>query len=842
LEESLLSGPRVQSISRRSLEQLHPSEISNASEVWTILRQIERSGVVLRRGVNRRIDAETAKIERLDSAGLLLRTETFELSTARPGSVLLLNAAIDGLPLFFATSVLEVGRATIRASLPGVIYRTERRDRARRLPVEEESPTRVRAELPGNASREGRVADISPDGLAILVKGHIESQRGDSLRVEFLDGKRSGELVHAQIRNLSSLSQEPGWQRLGMRVSRAPFSDPIQASHQRFIGGSGVVAEARTRWQILATSMASIGPFRSKRGRDTALSASSADVEVVDYKNERGEGIRAIVDSYGDRQHATAVVIPPAWGKTKETLLPLAATIVDTFRRARKPVVVVRYDGIRKRGESFNEPDCRFPGREHHHFTFSQGVRDIQTTLDFLRASHVPPLKTVLVTFSAASIEGRRAVALEPERISGWISVVGAADLQSAMRVVSGGIDYLGGAERGVSFGIQEVQGVTVDIDRAAPDAIEHGMAFMEDARQDMARIATPISWIHGRHDAWMDLERVQGLLGVGDRASRRLLIVPTGHQLRSSIEALRVFQLIAKEISRLALPDALPASLPNLRSLKIRGLKERGRLPRVSLDRRRFWRDYLLGRDGQLGIELMTATSAYSDLMAAQVGLLELSADQSVADLGCGTGAFAAHLSRSQRTPTGLRVTHVDYVAQALRRIRSRTSLGDQTRVFNTHYISADLELLASNPHVPLADESQHAVLASLLISYVEQPEVLLREIRRVLRPGGRLVLSALKPDADTSRIFVSGAEELRAGRARERLGELGASALETSLRSFLNDAARLLELEEKGVFHFWPKEDLEALLRSSGFVRVRAHTAFGTPPQALVISGQKP
>jgi len=98
---------------------------------------------------------------------------------------------------------------------------------------------------------------------------------------------------------------------------------------------------------------------------------------LIDYKNDRGEAIRAIINSCGDRKHATAVVIPPAWGKTKETLLPLAATILETFDKVKEPVVVLRYDGIRKRGESYNERECRFPGREHHRFTFSQGVRDI---------------------------------------------------------------------------------------------------------------------------------------------------------------------------------------------------------------------------------------------------------------------------------------------------------------------------------------------------------------------------------------------------------------------------------------------------------------------------------
>src|SRR5690606_21626918 len=142
----------------------------------------------------------------------------------------------------------------------------------------------------------------------------------------------------------------------------------------------------------------------------------------------------AIVNSWREESPATVVLIPPAWGKTKETLLPLALTIVESFAAAGKPIVVLRFDGIRKRGESFNDPECRFPGREHLRFTFSQGVRDIHAALDYVHSGNrFNPSRVVLLTFSAASVDGRRAVAEDAGRyLSGWINVVGAPDLQSA--------------------------------------------------------------------------------------------------------------------------------------------------------------------------------------------------------------------------------------------------------------------------------------------------------------------------------------------------------------------------------------------------------------------------
>jgi ubiquinone/menaquinone biosynthesis C-methylase UbiE len=163
------------------------------------------------------------------------------------------------------------------------------------------------------------------------------------------------------------------------------------------------------------------------------------------------------------------------------------------------------------------------------------------------------------------------------------------------------------------------------------------------------------------------------------------------------------------------------------------------------------------------------------------------------------------------------------------------------QTRV-RTSYVSTDLDLLKKNPRIPFADQSQNAVIASLLLSYVQRPEALIKEVFRVLRPGGRFVISALRPDADTSRIFVAGSDELRRGRAREVFGDMESATLEESLRSFLNDAARLLELEERGVFQFWPEEEMATLLKRGGFRGITLQSAFGTPPQAIVAAAQKP
>jgi ubiquinone/menaquinone biosynthesis C-methylase UbiE len=533
------------------------------------------------------------------------------------------------------------------------------------------------------------------------------------------------------------------------------------------------------------------------------------------------------------------VVIPPAWGRTKETLLPLAATITAMFDAAGEAVSVVRFDGIRKRGESYNDPSCRRQGAEHHRFTFSQGIRDIHAVVGGLRGLvQFRDSKIILVTFSAASIDGRRAIATDSAGISGWVSVVGSADLQSMMRVVSGGVDYVAGVEQGLEFGLQEILGVEVDIGLAGKDALRERIAFLEDACRDLQGLTIPISWIHGRFDAWMDLERARLLLASGDPSNRRLIIVPTGHQLRTSREALEVFQLVAAEIGRMALGREISNRLPGLEDLSARRAAERSRLPRRDVDRRSFWRTYLLGRDGSLGIELMTSARAYRSLMAEQVEALQVKPGDWIADIGSGTGSLLSELSG--RDVRGVRVHELDYIKEALLRARSRSECAAHGAAIAPRYVACDLGG-ANGLCFPYRDGVFDSVLASLFISYVDEPQLVLREIRRVLKPRGRLVMSGLRRDADVSKLFTEAIAEMQRGEGASRLKESGNLDLSRLSRQFLNDATRLMDLEEEGFFEFRDSSEMERLLRDAGFTVTRTWRSFGDPPQAVAVVARR-
>jgi SAM-dependent methyltransferase len=142
----------------------------------------------------------------------------------------------------------------------------------------------------------------------------------------------------------------------------------------------------------------------------------------------------------------------------------------------------------------------------------------------------------------------------------------------------------------------------------------------------------------------------------------------------------------------------------------------------------------------------------------------------------------------------------------------------------------------------LPFPDGSFDRIVSSLVVCYLYRPEATISEFHRMLRPGGILVLSSMKPDADVSRIYTRLIERLQSSDEIEVPEGFSREDLLNSARSFLNKAAGILNLEEDGAFEFVPRERLEEMLQVVGLQDVRALDSFGDPPQAYILAGTRP
>ncbi|MGN9765706.1 class I SAM-dependent methyltransferase [Micromonospora sp. SD12] len=100
------------------------------------------------------------------------------------------------------------------------------------------------------------------------------------------------------------------------------------------------------------------------------------------------------------------------------------------------------------------------------------------------------------------------------------------------------------------------------------------------------------------------------------------------------------------------------------------------------------------------------------------------------ILDAGCGTGPLSAALRAKGAVVTG-------FDASAAMVDLARRRLGED----------ADLHVADLSAPLPFADAEFDDVVASLVLHYLEDWSGPLAELRRVLKPGGRLILSVIHP-----------------------------------------------------------------------------------------------
>jgi ubiquinone/menaquinone biosynthesis C-methylase UbiE len=145
---------------------------------------------------------------------------------------------------------------------------------------------------------------------------------------------------------------------------------------------------------------------------------------------------------------------------------------------------------------------------------------------------------------------------------------------------------------------------------------------------------------------------------------------------------------------------------------------------------------------------------------------LANVAAGDRVLDLGCGAGDLAADLARS-----GAQVTAADVAQAALDRVGRR-------------HPELALRLIAIDAPLPFDDGAFDAVWSSEVIEHVGDTARWLSEVRRVLAPRGRVLLTT--PSHGRLRLLIGGVE-----RYSEPLGDHLHLYTARSLRELLGDFA---------------------------------------------------
>jgi ubiquinone/menaquinone biosynthesis C-methylase UbiE len=427
----------------------------------------------------------------------------------------------------------------------------------------------------------------------------------------------------------------------------------------------------------------------------------------VAYTNSRNQEIKALVNATGLGKKAPVVVIPPAFGKKKETLSPFVTTLLYNFTSRQKDITVLRYDGINRPGESYNENKIRKRGYEMLCYQISQGLDDLAASLEFVFDNpYFESNEVILLTFSMSAIDARRFLSSYRSKkyhIKQWISCMGVACAQTTIGNILAGIDIVSNHKMGIPNGIHGMLGHILDMDRVAKDLVEKKYAYMTDARQDMAKIGIPILWIYGEHDKWVGADEVRDIMSVDAQASREVIELASGHNLRTSDDAIYTFRLITNSIYEKLFGEQIESvNPPKSEILRILSY-ERERLENAeTFDTRDYWHDYLIGDCQQSsGYDFYRELKEFRGFLRREIELLQLENGNRIADMGCGTGLLLEDLLRKYTTNGygnfKLDIEAIELVPEALEKTRRKcesilqaNSKRDNVTI---HYNLTDLE-----------------------------------------------------------------------------------------------------------------------------------------------------
>jgi CheY-like chemotaxis protein/ubiquinone/menaquinone biosynthesis C-methylase UbiE/alpha-beta hydrolase superfamily lysophospholipase len=598
--------------------------------------------------------------------------------------------------------------------------------------------------------------------------------------------------------------------------------------------------EARTSWigiRFLHDSAAVQGTLAELVGKLLTFCGQADDrpdmVQILSRRVEwlTGDGRRiaafsdSSLESYPGAPHA---IIAPGYGETKTDYVTLA------YYLAANGFHVLRYDHTNHVGESDGEMA---------EATLSSMSQDLGAVLDY--AHRTRPTSPIVVI--AATVTGRIALKrlAQDHRAALLVVLTGIMDLQAALRAHKE--DSIVTFLRSAGLGTTNLLGLNVDGDRFLSDAIKESYADLLTTIEDAKRLRTPTVFFAAERDPWAQPDAVKKVLASLPTQAGQLHLIPEAlHRLqdnpRQTLALIR--QVVSCCVERLC-PDRSRKGLvePSPRTIAAQTRLERDRARARHTKRRpalrEFWKAHL---DRTRHLANISPYWHFLEQIARFAGPLERG--ERVLDPGCGNGDLGMFLLTRQAYrlqgapgPKFLPPHYVglDFVPSALISARIRLAqASDEIREKSQATVVAHpllaMTLLAADLDCPLPfhDNRFDRIVCNLVLGYLQDPLFTLREFVRVLSPGGKMVITSLKPQADLSQIY----------RLTEQ--QPGQPEVIEAARQMLISFGTITQAERDGMFHAFTRQELALLLSASGAIQISVHSAFDD--QAYLAVAEKP
>ncbi len=545
----------------------------------------------------------------------------------------------------------------------------------------------------------------------------------------------------------------------------------------------------------------------------------------LSLENTYGETIQTYHDFPTDIDLATlpTVIIAPGYGETKRDYLALAYYFVSNGFH------VIRYDHTNHVGESDGD---------HHDISLTSMKEDFQSVTQYV-ASQWPMQPIVGV---AASLASRTAIKAEAEypRLALLVSLMGIVDVQQSLATVHQE-DLFAGYVEGKFPDSANVLGFNVSSD-FLQDGLEKNFSTLASTVCDIESLSTPVIVVSAGNDAWVDYQAVQEVLcTLGESLVQHHIVPNSLHRLQENPKTARAtYRWLIHQCHGYVNMSTQQHVIrdPNRLTLGRQKREEKNAQTQHSVPDlgRHFWQDYL----GHFG--WIAKCPDYVKLLDHLFHALgPLTSGQQMLDAGCGNGnAGLFYLQELQTVRQGeqrprenhIRYVGVDLVPEALGKAKAYMT-------HMLHEIEKRRPECSKNLHVswaqidmqhtlPFTDNQFDRIVSNLVLGYVKNPQFALQELYRVLAPGGRMVLSNLKPNGDFSGIYHNLVENTEHREHREEA------------RRLLHNYGKIRQAEKEDYFRFFDESEWQSILRSLGCLSAGVYPTFAN--QAYLVVLEKP
>lgn len=219
-----------------------------------------------------------------------------------------------------------------------------------------------------------------------------------------------------------------------------------------------------------------------------------------------------------------------------------------------------------------------------------------------------------------------------------------------------------------------------------------------------------------------------------------------------------------------------------------------------------------------------------YQHLIRDLIDNLEVGEGDNILDAGCG-GGFLIRKIIEENQSKRIKITGIDYRPEMINFAKRKCA----------NFSDVDFKIADLNKKIKFPNDSFNKIVCCNTLYALENPEKVISEFYRILKPGGVLVVTNPKPE-NRGKVLLQ--EQIKSLKEltpiSKKLYHIFLFFLLTPVSFVIIIMNKIIsDRAKKGKYHFLDKKELEAIYQKPGFRNIRISSTYAN--QNLLVRGEK-